>query len=330
MSAAEDRRYWRERAREVLPSATARELVRAAHLLRKCYDEPTVTYDACGSMLAADSHARTDAGMFAGRAGGGVPDHSPAPSAYDARRHDLKASGEVGKRGRARVQGAAISIDDSPRGVSPALMCQMLRDLPRNTVGALAWDVEALTHLFYGAAIPELLGSDTIAYRQVVHAAPESDPYTARGVVGRESAEAKPARWQTRTRLRAVRARKSETAGAASSALVAPADRPDRIFIGHRCQPRGKVAARKPRTVKLDRTIGTVTATRDMLAVRAIAAASALNRGERLVIVCDGVTLTLTRGKSDAGTFGLTAPNGRADGIRTPKAVAAQALKLTA
>lgn len=349
-----DRMYWRDRARAVLPSATSRELVRAARLLREQYDAPVTVYDAYGSSIpawswepgtsdmekltwkgvpasgpyAAHVAEHINARAFDGREGGGVPDYTPAPAPYAARNHDMRGDGTVGKRGRARVQGGSVATcPDTPLGASVGLLSQMLEDLPRNTVGALAWDVEALTRLFYGAAMPELLGSDTIAYRQVVHAAPESDPYTARGVVGRESAEAKPARWATRTRLRAVRARKSETAGAALSALVAPADRPDRIFIGHKCQPRGKVATRKARQKRQDRTIGTATCE---TLEQVTNSASYLNRGERVVIVYNGVALTLTRGKSDAGTFGLTAPNGRADGIRTPKAVAAQALKLTA
>lgn len=334
---AADRRYWRDRARAVLPSATSRELVRAAHLLRRCYDVPTVTYDAYGSMSAADSKPRTDASMFAGRVGGGVPDFSTVPPAYEARRHDLSPDGVVTRYGMARVQGTTVATSPTtPLGATVGLLSQMLEDLPRNSVGALAIHVARLADVFY--QVEPMIGTDVAQKHQTIHAADGVDPMACRVAEGGLTTSSKKQYFAPRgitsthgdtSALGKVYIRDSEKRGV--GVLAAASDDPECIYVGFKLIDRGPKAPRRARQKREDRTIGIVTAHRDDLARKALATAANLNRGDRIIIVCDGRELVLTRGKSDAGTFGLGLIGGdRADGIRTPKAVAAQALKLTA
>lgn len=224
----EDRSYWRDRARDVLPSATAREIVRAAHILRLQYSAPEAVYDVRGSSLATATAPRLDVQAFDGVTGGGVPDMTGAPDAYSATRHQMRGDMTVARYGMARVQGACWSIDDTPSGFSPALMGQMLSDLPRNSIGAASLDVFKLTEAFYGAddQLEPLIGTDVRGYKQErINGLSWDRPgqLSIAGVSVDVPSVGKVAPWRTRTTLGRVQARKTERVGASAAAMAAPA-----------------------------------------------------------------------------------------------------------
>lgn len=151
---------------------------------------------------------------------------SPVPDAYGANKHTMRTDGTVARRGMARVQGDLPGRSDDGCLVSVDLAYRLCKDLPRNAVGAASLDVLRLTDVLYPehlSGVPHLIGTDAVAWRQVVHAAPDADPFTARGVVGAHAAVCTLQTWRARYKLGAVKARKSEHATA--RALAAPSDR---------------------------------------------------------------------------------------------------------
>lgn len=307
---------------------------------------------------------------------------SRVPDPYLSRKHEQRGDDSVWRYGMARVQGRSSALDDAPNGSTPALVGQMLEDLPRNQVGRAALDVYRLTQLFYGDAIPALLATDVASKRSVVTAADSVDPNEVPGVLNRYGAVCTLQTWRVRTRLHSVRLRNSEQHHAASlvtacdgvavrkprdvsHAIHHPAVTPgiwdatltmwrprrdampardgvrewdvpnilttepsERYHVGNRTIPRGKRAVRKPRSVKVARTIAVKTL--DTLPA-VFNAVSTLNRGERIVITYKGSRFTITRGKGKAGTYQLTPPAGkRADGIRTAETVVRKVSELVA
>ena len=323
-----NRHYWRERAAEILPSATPREIVRAAQILKLQYSAPEAVYEVRGSSLPEWRAATVDATAFDGRTGGGVPDMPLTPDAWSARQHDLtlKAGKYHGRRGKARVQGGTCPT--VLREDVPAFLTQVLEDMPRTRVGASSFDILQVCDAFYGErlGVPRMIGTDAIAPAQMVRVADGVDPRSARFEYGVQDAVYTPQTWPTRYRLPRVIARKSEPV--TPTHLIAPADRPDRVFIGHKCVKRG-VLARKARGGKrAARTIGTVIL--DNLSA-APAALSSLNRGERVILDVNGVKVTVSRGKGTTGAYSLTVPGAkRSDGHRTADGAARALVKAIA
>jgi len=367
MTETEARHYWRDRASDTLANMalTPRELVRAAQVLRAQYDAPCAAYDARGATLPTWEFAHNlkdvahmwedsrdvkpvtvsapyvprvlpDARAFDGREGGGVPSFPSAPSAWEARKHDLHlANGKLhGVRGRSRVQGSCVGIDDTPLGASPALLAQVLADLPRNSVGALGTDVSRVTHVFYGrdAHLEPLLGNDTIAAGEAPALVAAIAGARVRGVVGYASADAPDKRitWPTRMRLRMPRARTGELVKSHPEWLLAPAEDSEHVYVGFRRIPRSKVAPRKARTVKLERTVGTMNvADPAALPSLLVSNANAMNRGERACYVCGNLRLTLTRGSS--GKYAVKLGAGKTvGGLRTLASVGENVTRLLA
>ena len=276
-----------------------------------------------------------DARAFDGVQGGGVPDMTSAPDATEAFKSIMGVqSGNVvvKRRGTARVQGDVVctSCDDLPNGASPGLLSTMLRDLPRNSIGAVGWQVSILTDLFYGDVIPGQLGHDTLQSGE--HIPHDVDLSTVRGIVGKEAAASGAGHmsWPMRTRLPRVVLRKSEQVYVRPGALIAPHSDPRRMWVGHKCWTRGKLARatrggkRAARTV----TFGTAVVIDTPSALAELC--DNVNRGERVTLRYNGVPLTLTRGKGTAGTFAITTPRGKASGLRTPQNVAKRASELVA
>lgn len=360
-----DRHYWRERAAHVLPDdISPRDLIRAARILKLQYSAPEAVYEITGPTLPTWQYApgrvtpstealpfdevkpqtiaapyvtlsprgivgglMVDARAYDGVAGGGVPDMTPAPDAWSAIKHTLtQHNGQqvVKVRGRARVQGRGTSIEDLPNGMTPGLLCQMLEDLPRNSVGAVGYQVQALTDLAYPGlprVFDDLTEPDTDLMR-AMHA-----PGLLRAVAGQmtQYEDEHKVSWPIRVRLRGVRARKSEPVTPRS--LIAPADRADAVFVGHRLVKRGKVTRRGGKRAERTIDIGRVTID-SPLALATLA--DGLNRGERVQVLFNGVKLTLTRGKGTAGTFTVSTPAGKASGLRTAGNVARRASELVA
>lgn len=344
-----DRRYWRERAAEILPSATAREIVRAAHILRLQYMAPEAVYDVNGSTLPDWKRATVDVRAFDGRTGGGVPDMPIAPSPWEGRKHDLHlAAGKYhGRRGVARVQGGTVPT--RLHDTVPSFMVDVLEDLPRTMIGANTYDVLAVTETFYGErlGVPRMIGTDAIAPAEIVRVADGVDPWSARFEHGVQDAVYRPQTWSTRTRLPRVTVRKSEAAliGTWTQAqafnltdcqafwrdlhtagpwtvteLPAPHTDRSRIWFGHRCLKRGVLAHKTRGGKRAARTIGTVHVD---TAADAVARVENMNRGERVVLIVNGVRLTVSRGKGKSGVYSITAPGMKTHGgIRTAAGIA--------
>lgn len=273
---------------------------------------------------------------------GSMQAFTPAPDAWSATRHEQRADDTVKRYGMARVQGDTIGASrDTPSGFSGGLLTQMLEDLPRNTIGPAVIDVGRLTTLFYGAALPRLIGTDVAQKHQVIYPAATVDPASCRvavnrqiGTVDRHTASVTPWPWRGEhdshtgdtSVLGKVYLRASESRGPGMLAAAATDDQ--HIWVGHHLMSRGPVAARKSRAVKTPaRTIGERVADTVPDLFNSV---STLNRDERVVLIFHGVRVTVTRGKSDAGTFSLTTPAGTASGLRTPQNVAKHIAQLVA
>lgn len=351
--------YWLERAAHVLPGATDDELLRGAELLEQFYDQPTVTYDAHGSTLPTWEYAPgevkpsleaedrrdikpktvaapyltvlADARAFDGQTGGGVPTFTDAPDAWSAIKHTLSPDGaKVTRRGNARVQGAPFgSAPYLPNGATGALLGQMLEDLPRNSIGAIGWQVSVLTDLFYGPDqdFPRLLGNDGATSGE--HVPSHVDLATVRGIVhAQEADQDRRMSWPMRLRLRRVVVRASERCYLTAGALPAPHADPARIFIGHRCYMRGKLArvARNGKRAARTLQLGRVSIDRpEALAT----VADCMNRGERVAVTYNGLAITVTR--ATGGTYSATIPNrGKVNGVRTTRNLVKRVSELTA
>lgn len=357
--------YWEDRARVVLPSATDAEIQHAATVLAGFYSTPVATYEIEGATLPTWEYApgkitpsteaedprdvkpRTigapygtlsprgivgglmvDASAFNGLAGGGAPDMPRLPDAWSAHQHtmgrDVSGNEIVKTRGRARVQGAPFGTClTTPSGMTGALLGQMLEDLPRNSVGAIGYQVQALTDIAF-PGLPRVFDDLTEPDSQLnraMHA-----PGLLRGVCGQHSADETEGKvyWPARVRLPRVRARKSEPVTAVS--LIAPADRTDRVFIGHKLVTRGKLARVARRGKRAARTVQLVAVAIDSPLALATAA-ECMNRGERVAVTFNGVAVTVTRGK--AGLWSITTPSGSVSGLRTPANVGKRVATLT-
>lgn len=317
--------------RRALPGITACEGMRAVRTLADVVAD-TLAPSARGrsaQVLRNEDREEGRADYLARETDGTMNPFIAPPDGWEARKHAAPSKdGLILKRGKARVIGFTLgdtSAPDAatlPDGIRERLhlaLCQ----LERTNYGASAYDVDRVTDLYFTGEIPRKVGTDAILAHEIGTADDTVDLDQGRWVTGR--AHHRP-RVPARVSLPHVVGRKSE--GVSRRQLAANADRKGYVWIGHTLKPRGVLASktRKPRTVKADRTIGTVRADN---ASDLVQHAQGLNRGERVVILFGGHKLTLTRGKGSAGTFSLTTPKGSASGIRTPAAVASNAVKLT-
>lgn len=287
--------------RRALPGISAPEALKAVRTLATL-TTPESLPDATRAAARAD--------YLSTPSDGSMQSFPVPPDGWEARKHGaLNVEGKITVRGKARIQGvttgdlSAPCADELPDGIRERLhlaLCQV----ERTTIGASAFDVDRITDLYFCGEIPRKVGTDALLAHEIGRDEEPSEDGgyghpELRGVTGHAHHKAQhPARLS----LPRIVGRKSE--GVSKARLAAHADREGYLWIGHKLTARGvlvkgKLAASTlpPVTVsdlaELDATVAT------------------LERGQGRKITYRGKTLTVRRGKSTQGFFGVRAGKGK-------------------
>lgn len=267
--------------------------------------------------------------------------------AFQARKHETitrrtnkgATTQRVTRRGYSQHPGDFTRSD----GDTLPVLAEVL-GIHRGVYGWSGIDLVRLADAAYSSeGLEPLLGTDAMAFAQVIHAGEGAQ--ASPGVVAHHddmlgffhprlngairtpgARKSSVKRHPVRLRLPAVRTRKRDprtitTVGnrVTVTYLTAPSDDPDRIFHGHRAFTRGTTTrTRTRRTAQVDAAhkVDTMSEALDALAH--------VNRGERVVMRVDGMTIRASRSKSDRWSFRYRTASGLSvsvEGARTVDAV---------